>query len=92
LAVVASLALVSLALVTSTALAATTATACAICGHNLINNPGAEAGRGTQDDTVVDVPGWTRTEGSFTAASYAWSGGDLSAKTPGPLDRGQNYF
>ena len=92
LAIVSSWALVSVGLLTSPALAATTATACAICGHNLINNPGAEAGPGTQDDTAVDVPGWTRTEGSFTAASYAWGGGDLSAKTPGPPDRGDNYF
>src|SRR5208282_2320498 len=92
LAVVGSLALVSAALLSSPALAATTATACAICGHNLINNPGAEAGPGAQADTVVVVPGWTKTEGSFTAASYAWSGGDLSTKTPGPPDRGENYF
>ena len=41
---------------------------------------------------MVDVPGWTKNEGSFTAASYAWSGGDLSARTPGPPERGKNYF
>jgi hypothetical protein len=91
-AVVGSLALASSSVVSSAALAATTATACAVCGFNLINNPGAEVGPGAQSDTVVNVPGWTRTEGSFTAASYAWSGGDLSAKTPGPPNRGNNYF
>jgi hypothetical protein len=28
----------------------------------------------------------------FTAVQYAWSGGDLTATTPGPPDRGKNYF
>jgi hypothetical protein len=41
---------------------------------------------------VVNVPDWNRAQGSFTAASYAWSGGDLSATSPGPPDRGKNYF
>ncbi len=40
----------------------------------------------------MQVPGWTRAKGSFTAASYRWSGGDLSATTPGPPNRGTNYF
>jgi hypothetical protein len=66
--------------------------ACTICGHNLINNPGAEAGPGAQSDSVVHVPGWKLVQGSFTAASYAWGGGDLSATTPGPPHRGKNYF
>jgi hypothetical protein len=70
----------------------TTAVACTICGHNLINNPGAEAGPGTQSDSVVPVPGWRLVQGSFTAASYAWGSGDLSATTPGPPHRGKNYF
>lgn len=64
---------------------------CSACGHNLIANPGAEAGRGTQDDSVVAVPSWKSARG-FTAASYAWSGGDLSATTPGPPNGGKNYF
>ncbi len=68
------------------------AASCPICGPNLIMNPGAEVGSGTSSDSVVKVPGWTRAKGSFTAASYAWSGGDLSATTPGPPNRGKNYF
>jgi hypothetical protein len=68
------------------------ATTCPVCGPNLILNPGAERGAGTTADSVVAVPGWTRSKGSFTSASYAWGGGDLSATTPGPTSRGKNYF
>ena len=64
---------------------------CPACGYNLILNPGAEAGPGTDDNSVVQVPDWQQT-GGFTAAQYAWAGGDLSATTPGPTDRGANYF
>jgi len=70
---------------------AAAASACPSCGHNLIQNPGAETGKGANGDTVVTVPDWKQTAG-FTAALYSWSGGDLSAKTPGPKDRGKNYF
>ena len=72
------------------ALAAPAAT-CSACGRNLILNPGAEAGPGTNSDSVVKVPDWKGT-GGFTAAQYAWSGGDLSPTTPGPKNRGKNYF
>jgi hypothetical protein len=65
--------------------------ACSVCVHNLILNPGAEAGPGTNDDSIVKVPDWKQT-GGFTAAQYAWSGGDISATTPGPKNRGKNYF
>jgi hypothetical protein len=64
---------------------------CSACGHNLVLGPGAEAGPGTNEDAVVKVPYWKPT-GGFTAAQYAWSGGDLSATTPGPKNRGKNYF
>jgi hypothetical protein len=64
---------------------------CPACGHNLVLNPGAEAGVGTNADTVVKVPGWKPT-GGFTAAQYAWSGGDITPTTPGPKNRGKNYF
>ncbi len=64
---------------------------CPACGHNLILNPGAEAGVGTNEDTVVKVPDW-KPAGGFTAAQYAWSGGDITATTPGPKNRGKNYF
>jgi hypothetical protein len=66
-------------------------TSCPACGHNLLLDPGAEAGPGSNEDTVVKVPDWQQT-GGFTAAQYAWSGGDISATTPGPKDRGKNYF
>ena len=83
----------ALALVpTSVASSAAHSVTCSICGSNLILNAGAEAGLGTISDSVVVVPDWTRERGSFTAASYSWSGGDLSATTPGPPNRGKNYF
>ena len=90
LAIMTSATLASVGLLAPVARAATAG--CPICGTNLINNPGAEAGPGTQNDSVVKVPGWKSTGGSFTVASYAWSGGDLSPTTPGPPHRGKNYF
>jgi hypothetical protein len=70
-----------------------TAPVCPSCGHNLILNPGADAGKGTSSDSVVKVPHWKGAHG-FTAATYAWgsSGGDLSRTSPGPKNRGANYF
>jgi len=67
------------------------AAGCPVCGRNLIVNPGAEAGVGAAGDNVVAVPGWTRS-GGFTAAPYARSGSDLTASSPGPPNRGKNYF
>jgi hypothetical protein len=63
---------------------------CRACGRNLIANPGAEAGKGATSDAMVKVPDWKQT-GDFTAETYA-SGGDLSPTSPGPKDRGLNYF
>jgi hypothetical protein len=65
--------------------------ACPSCGHNLIANPGAEAGKGANSDTRVKVPDWKQT-GGFTATLYTWDGGDVNAKSAGPKDRGKNYF
>jgi hypothetical protein len=65
--------------------------ACPSCNHNLIKNPGAEAGKGTKADRKLKVPDWKAT-GGFTAASYAWTSGDLSKTSPGPKARGKNYF
>ncbi|HTX00833.1 MAG TPA: hypothetical protein VMD59_18780 [Acidimicrobiales bacterium] len=65
--------------------------ACPACGRNLILNSGADQGPGTNDDTVVKVPHWKGT-GAFTAAQYAWGGGDISNTTPGPKNHGKNYF
>ncbi len=67
------------------------ASACPSCGHNLIANPGAESGKGSITDSVVKVPHWKGKHG-FTAASYAWTSGDVSATSPGPKHRGKNYF
>ena len=64
---------------------------CSACGHNLIENPGAEVGPGAASTGSVPVPDWKAT-GSFTAVQYAWSGGDLTKLTPGPPSPGKNYF
>jgi hypothetical protein len=79
------------AIVPSAVASASPASSCPSCGHNLIANSGAESGMGTSSDSVVKVPHWKGT-GGFTAAAYSWSGGDLSATTPGPKHRGKNYF
>jgi hypothetical protein len=34
------------------------ASSCPACGHNLIENPGAEAGKGAGSDVRVKVPHW----------------------------------
>ena len=78
-------------LATTTATAGTTA--CAICGKNLIKNPGAEAGLGIMAvDASGAVPGWTNVAGEFGAASYAFPNGWFSARSTGPTNRGKNYF
>lgn len=69
----------------------------ALFGHNLIVNGNAEAGPGAMNDgTFISPPGW-RTPGvpgthALTVASYTGSGLDLSPTTPGPRNRGKNYF
>jgi hypothetical protein len=66
-------------------------------GHNLIVNGDAEAGPGAMNDsTFISPPGW-KTPGlpgthALTVASYAGTGLDLSPTTPGPRNRGKNYF
>lgn len=82
---------VALLVVATAAMSQAASAPCPSCGHNLIANPGAEAGQGTSSDSIVKVPGWTQT-GGFTAAAYSWSGGDLSRTSPGPKNRGKNYF
>lgn len=71
------------------------ASAQSLLGSNLLVNPGADAADGyTSDlnaDTSADLPGWVRTP-YFTADSYQDNGGDLTTTTPGPSDRGANYF
>jgi hypothetical protein len=82
------------AVATALALAMTaSAAACAVCGKNLIKNPGADAGLGV---TAVGasglVPGWTIAAGQFGAASYTFPNGWFSATSKGPAKRGKNYF
>jgi alpha-tubulin suppressor-like RCC1 family protein len=63
-----------------------------VFNSNLIVNSGADAAAGSTSSggSVVPVPGWTRT-GSFTAVQYG-SGAFPSATSPGPPDRGRNFF
>lgn len=61
---------------------------------NLIQNPGAEDGPGDASYNVppVAIPGWVTTN-NFTAVQYAAGGQfDLNASSPGPTDRGANFF
>jgi hypothetical protein len=63
-------------------------------GRNLIVNGDAEAGPGTDGETVApNVPGWTRT-GEFNAIAYDTngSGNYPTPNDPGPPDRGRNFF
>jgi hypothetical protein len=82
----------ALAAIVPAVASASPAPSCPSCGHNLIANPGAEKGKGTASDSIVKVPDWTRKQGGFTAAQYAWGGGDVGATSPGPKHRGKNYF
>lgn len=75
------------------AMTATAASACGICGKNLIKNPGAEAGRGVMAVGAFGaVPGWTVAAGQFGAASYTFPNGWFSVASKGPKSRGKNYF
>lgn len=80
------------------ALLATVATAapgatCAVCGKNLIKNPGAETGLGlTAVGAFGATPGWTNEAGQFGAASYSFANGWFSARSKGSPNRGKNYF
>ena len=56
---------------------------------NLLQNPGAEAGAGAADNTVVAVPGWTTTA-SFTAVVYGIPGFPLASE--GAPAGGVNFF
>ncbi len=61
-------------------------------GKNLIFNGDAEAGPGAPDDsTIVAAPGWTGSE-KFTVVQYGASGGFQDDGSPGPKDRGKNFF
>lgn len=85
------MALLGAATILATASAGTDA--CAVCGKNLIKNPGAEGGLGiTSVGASGAVPGWTTVAGAFGAASYTFPNGWFSQRTKGPKNRGKNYF
>jgi hypothetical protein len=61
-------------------------------GTNLIVNGNAEGGAGSATgNDVLPVPGWTTT-GAFTVVRYAAGNGFPGAASPGPADRGANFF
>jgi hypothetical protein len=89
-------AIISLAgLITSAGLVVTSGVpAGASMTKNLIKNGGAEQGTGSGNGGVVPVPDWTDTTGaSFTAVKYGATGGGFpTATSPGPGNRGANFF
>lgn len=66
-------------------------------GTNLLVNAGAETGEGSLIGVDTNtVPGWTQT-GLLNAVTYGAKGGNgvtgyPSMSTPGPTERGQNFF
>ncbi|HEY7345027.1 MAG TPA: hypothetical protein VH620_05660 [Gaiella sp.] len=77
----------------ATAASASPGAACAVCGKNLIKNPGAEAGAGiTAVGAFGAVPGWIGEAGQFGAASYVFPNGWFSKTSKGSPKRGKNYF
>jgi hypothetical protein len=77
----------------ATAASASPGAACAVCGKNLIKNPGAEAGAGiTAVGAFGAVPGWIGEAGQFGAASYVFPNGWFSKASKGSPKRGKNYF
>ncbi|HEX3468478.1 MAG TPA: hypothetical protein VHT05_10400 [Candidatus Elarobacter sp.] len=73
-------------------IATTGALAAGLFGTNLVVNGNAEAGPGAPSNgQVMKPPGWTTT-GQFTAVQYGASGGFPDKTSPGPADRGKNFF
>jgi hypothetical protein len=59
---------------------------------NLVLNGGAESNVGASNNsTVVKPTDWTTT-GDFTALQYGATGGFPTSTSPGPSDRGKNFF
>lgn len=72
----------------------TLAAACALPAYatgNLLVNGDAEASTGSSNGNVVAVPGWSTT-GNFTVVTYNPNFGGPTVDSPGPADRGLNYF
>jgi len=77
-----------LALAAVVAVASTTSHA----GSNLLVDGDAESAAGSGSGDVVPVPGWTTALGNFTAVTYNPGFGGPDIGSPGPVDRGLNYF
>jgi hypothetical protein len=64
----------------------------ALFATNLLVNGDAESDTGAPSNSQVVKPtGWTTT-GEFTAVQYGASGGFPDKNSPGPSDRGKNFF
>ncbi len=81
-------------LVASLGIAVVGAVPASAATKNLILNGNAESGAGSSTGAVVPVPDWTDSTGtSFTAVKYGATGdGFLTATSPGPKNRGVNFF
>lgn len=64
----------------------------ALAGKNLISNGDAESGPGTDGATrATSIPGWT-TSGTFNVVAYNSPNEFPGDSTPGPNNRGKNFF
>jgi hypothetical protein len=64
----------------------------ALFGTNLVVNGDAESDTGAPSNSQIVKPtGWTTT-GEFTAVQYGASGGFPDKNSPGPSERGKNFF
>jgi len=59
---------------------------------NLILNGDAESNVGSNNSSTIVTPSHWKTTGQFTAIQYGASGGFPTSTTPGPPDRGKNFF
>ncbi len=82
---------IALAVAVGCSLAAATPASAALPAGNLLANPGAEAGLGGSNETVIDPPpGWT-SSGSLTATQYGGTGFPTAAQSA-EIGGGNNFF
>lgn len=81
----------ALALTTFSPSSARPATPAALLGTNLIVNGDAEQGTGPEHETQLPAPSWT-VVGGLAAMRYDQVFGHPHAGTPGPVQRGSNFF
>ena len=61
-------------------------------GQNLVVNGNAEAAAAAPNpDVLATIPAWVRT-GTFNVLAYGTPGGFPTASSPGPANRGSNFF